>query len=407
MSLFGNRTTIKPLIISLIGVSIFNVLPIVFPNTSVFSYVLVFLFTVYFFFEIYHSNKFQRTIETNIFYKALLIWTIIIILRGLENNYNFFRGVFVSPYLLLPYLFPFFIKSFKIYDFKIILSFIHYMNVIFLSFLFLYFIQPNSNITTSLGFVEDLSKYFAFPNFFLLFSIKKAKGHERVLSVIVFIIGFLIVVYCARRSLIWTYGWAFLLALILNIFLTKQSASNKILYILITVFFVFILFVGIQKYKDVLFENLIVKIDADTRGAVISDFESDMDPVSLLFGRGISGGYLLKKTSLEINNYESKYRTIIEAGYLNLILKGGYFYLFLIFVIYLISIYKGLFKSNNTYNKAFACFILVHLVESYPAGILTFNLRFFLIWYCISMCWNKKVLNATDSQVNNELQILY
>lgn len=404
VGLLENLGSIRSLVVPLIVISTFNVLPTVFPTTTSFSYVFIVCLTVYFFVNVYFTKKYKNGIEDSVIFRLMIFWTILIIIRGIEINYNFFRGIVVSPFLLLPYLIPFLIKSFTIYDFKKILLFIHYMNIIFLMFLLFFILRLGTDFMSSVGFVEDLSKYFAFPNFLLLFSLRKVNSYQKVLSIAVYIIGFLLVVYCARRSLTWTFGWAFIFALVLNVFAVRVSLSKRITYSVLILIIGLGLFVASQKYKDVLFGNLLERIDAKSRDTVISDFESDMDPVSLWVGRGISGGYTLKETDFDIND-GSKTRSIIEAGYLNIVLKGGYIYLVLISLIYLIAIYRGLFKTNNTYSKAFACFVLLHLLELYPAGVLTFNFRFFLLWFCIAMCWNDRILKASDKHIRSELQL--
>lgn len=396
-----NNSIVIPLIISLIGVSIFNLLPVVFSNTANFSFNFVFVFTIYFLYKIiFSSTHYKLSIQSNLLYLTLLFWTLIIFLRGLNTEYDFLRSLLLSPYVLLPYALPFVAKFFSILDFKKILSFIFYLNIIYLSFLLLFFIQPSNDITLSIGFVEDVNKYLAFPNFLMLFSFSKLSKKEKLLSIIVFFVGFLISIFTARRSLTWTFGCALILFLYLIYVNNKKSLFDQIrsfvIFIIIGIAISFIY----NKYEEVLFGNLIAKFDADTRSTVLSDFDSDMAYDDLIFGRGINGSYLLRETGREISDDYSSHRKIIEVGYLNIILKGGYIYLVILLIIYLVSIYNGFFKSKNSYSKAFAAFILLHIFEAYPAGVLTFNLRFFLIWFCIAMCWDRKFLQVSDDNLD-------
>lgn len=398
------QTNIKWLFNCLFGVSIFNLLPLLFDKTSNFSFVIVFGFTAFFLFKAITSKViFSSNIKTNFFYICLVIWSVIIFFRGITFNYDFYRSLLISPYVFLPYLFPFLVKYFTIYDFKKILNFIHYVNIVFLLFVLLYFRQPQNDIMLSIGFVEDLNKYLAFPAFFLLFSFKHLTTRRQIVSLLVFFIGFGISIYTARRSLTWTFGWAFIFFIYLLYSGYNGSLAKKFRFFLVIALISFAMYFVFQKYEQTFFGSLADKIDVDTRSTVLNDFERDMHLEDWIFGRGIGGGYQLRETGFEINNNYSNSRNIIEAGYLNLILKGGYIYLFLLFIIYLKAIYNGLFKSNNNFAKAFALFIILHMLELYPAGILTFNIRFLLIWYCIAMLWNKKFLQFTDENLKISL----
>lgn len=403
LKLTKNNTITSTLLLSLLGVAVFNMLPVLFPGTASFAFVFVFCFTFLFIYKLlFSTEKFKTSLQTNFFYVALLLWTVIMCLRGFEFNYDFYRSLVISPYVLLPYLLPLTVNYFNFSDFKNILTIIHVTNGIYLIFIALYFIQPGNDILLALGFVEDASKYLAFPNFLMLFSIQRLTRNQKILSLIVFFVGFLIAVYTARRSLTWVYGCASVLLFYLRYINTKGSFLKKIRFFFLMGFLSFAMYIGYVKYEHSLFGNLIEKLDLDSRGTVLRDFERDMQFGDLIFGRGLNGKYKLVETDPEINADYSSYRNIIESGYLNILLKGGYIYLLLILAIYLKAIYNGLFKSKNNFAKIFACFVLLHIFEAYPAGILTFNMRFVLIWFCIAMCWNSRFLNAK----NNELELI-
>lgn len=399
-----NNSILRHLIISLIGVAVFNLLPSISEKTANFSYVFVFAFTAYFWLKIITSKvKFNTQLTGNFFYLFLIFWTLVIILRAGTLNYDFFRSIFLSPYVLLPYLFPFVARYFTIYDFRKILVLLQYCCLAFLLFVLLFFLITPGDFRKSLGFVEDLNKYLAFPVIFGLLSFKQLNKNQKFIFLAVFFIGFLIAIYTARRSLSWTFSWALLFFIYANYNEAKVSVVRKIKFYLIILSVAVGFYILYQKYEESLFGNLIEKINADTRGTVLSDFEKDMKIEDWIFGKGIGGEYKLLDTDLKITNDLKTTRNIIEAGYLNLVLKGGYIYLILLGIIYFTAIYRGLFVSKNNLGKAFALFIMIHVVELYPAGIITFNIRFLLIWFAISMLWNKKFLNMNDELLYKEL----
>ena len=66
-------------------------------------------------------------------------------------------------------------------------------------------------------------------------------------------------------------------------------------------------------------------------------------------GRGITGQYFCPDIEEEQFN---DYRSVIETGYLNIILKGGFVSLILLLLITIPAIIKGIFYSNNILSKA-------------------------------------------------------
>lgn len=399
-------SVIQPMVISIIGVSVFSLLPIVLPIASSFSYVVVFVFTVFFIFKGLFSNRSNiTTLQLKLLYIVLLFWTIVVFFRGFSSDYNFLRSLVISPYVFLPYIFPFFIRHFSILDLRKILLLINYTNIIYLGFIILFLFNLGGDFLESIGFIEDLNKYFAFPNFLMLFFFFKLTKREKLLSLSVFFLGFLMSIYTARRSLTWTFGWAFVLFLLLIYTNMGKSLLKKIKFVIFLSLIGLSLFFVYQKYEESLFGNLLAKIDADTRSTVLTDFDNDMNTEDLIFGKGINGSYLLRETDKQISESYLPNRNLIEVGYLNIVLKGGYIHLFLFIIIYLIAIFKGFFKSKNNYSKAFACFILLYVFESYPAGVMMFNFRFLLIWFCVAVCWDKQFLKLSDSQLNSILVI--
>jgi hypothetical protein len=94
---------------------------------------------------------------------------------------------------------------------------------------------------------------------------------------------------------------------------------------------------------------------------------------------------------------------MIETDYLNIILKGGIISLVLLFLIAIPAVIKGLFFSKNILSKAAAFWIIIWLVELYPANVNSFSLNHILVWISIGICYSKEIRNYTESHVSAAL----
>lgn len=387
--------------------SVLNVLALIYDDLKVMLYYGTLLCSLSLLgvsvFEMFKYGKNNLQLRKNILYIFLCIWILCMTLRGFQFNYDYIRDITLSPYVLFPYILIFFTRFFRIEDFKSILKSIHVVNILYL-LLVLFTLIVDSQKFSMINFVEDSIKYLCFPNFFLFLSFSKLTKKQKIVSILVFIVGFLIAILSARRSLVWIFAWTFMVFVFIN-YLRKGSKLKKIVLILMTLVIGFGTTILYNLFFETLFGELIERLDNDTRGAVLRDFHNDMDTVSWIAGRGISGEYNLYETDYVFGSDDEmlEIRNIIEAGYLNLILKGGLIYLIPFSIIIFIALKNGIFKSKNYYLKVCSGFIILYVVESIPAGVLMFNIRFFLLWYCIAMCWNKKVINATDQEIEKHL----
>ncbi|MGN6296807.1 MAG: hypothetical protein ACTHM7_08505, partial [Ginsengibacter sp.] len=81
--------------------------------------------------------------------------------------------------------------------------------------------------------------------------------------------------------------------------------------------------------------------EEDTRTGVELYFYNDMHAKDWMIGRGINGEYYCPNIDLDTD-----YRSLIETGYLQIILKGGLVRLILLLLILVPAVILGLFFSN-------------------------------------------------------------
>ena len=118
------------------------------------------------------------------------------------------------------------------------------------------------------------------------------------------------------------------------------------------------------------------------------EFMTDMlndfgwNPFLWLFGRGINGAY----QACSDGGYM---RDTIEWGFMQLILKGGVFYLVTYCFVLLRTAYLGILKSNNLVCKSFGFMCLIRVVELITFGHPSISVEFFFVWLGVGFVRNR------------------
>ena len=147
------------------------------------------------------------------------------------------------------------------------------------------------------------------------------------------------------------------------------------------------------------FGYILERGDEDTRTGVEIYFYADMEPLDWIVGRGINGEYFCP----DMKRQETDYRSVIETGYLQIILKGGIISLGLFVLIAIPAIIKGLFYSKNIFSKAAAIWIFWVTISMYPAVVNSFTLRYILVWIAIGICYSKSIRNMGEEEIKKLL----
>ena len=140
--------------------------------------------------------------------------------------------------------------------------------------------------------------------------------------------------------------------------------------------------------------------DEDTRTGVELYFYDDMKIKDWIVGKGAGGTYFCP--DIEVDQV-SDYRSGIETGYLQLILKGGLINLGLLLLIAVPASIKGIFFSKNLLSKAAGIWILLFMVNLYPQNAVSFNLSYILVWISIGICFSAKIRKMTDEDIRDKL----
>jgi hypothetical protein len=133
----------------------------------------------------------------------------------------------------------------------------------------------------------------------------------------------------------------------------------------------------------------------ESRGLVFEDFFTDFQSnTDWIFGRGLGG-----KVMRSINADEGT-SSVIENGFLTVLLKGGLVYLVPFLIVLLRASYLGFFKSNNDLVKGLAVLILVHVLIMFYFNLPEYSARYILVWICASACFTPRLRNYSNKEVS-------
>lgn len=344
---------------------------------------------------------------------TFFIWQGIIILRGLIFNFSsimeMVNTIVLNPYSLLALILPLvcFVKIESIdYHFGVrllgligviaIVLVVTNFNVLFRVDYSLYSIDESTQYATLHGIQSPIVRLIELTAFGMFIPVFIKKRQWRFFT-ICGMLALFISLFAARRG-----ESALCLLLIIGglSLYARNKCKNK--------FIIFILILGtlggiyyfITSNLGSTFSLLGERFDVDNRTAIEVGFWYDMNQgLDLLLGRGLNGTYYFPMHQGDdwvVN------RNIIETGYCYLVLIGGLVNLSLYCFIMLRSIYLGMFKSNNSYSRASALYILIYFFYLIPFGLPAFSLPYMFIWIGVRACLSE-FRYYSDIEVNNLL----
>ncbi len=323
------------------------------------------------------------------------LWLLAVISRGIHFDYVSLNlmlsdadyGIFIyfAPFLLLfPTDYSFYSKIFNV---------IIILGISFLVYDILFFRQLLDRTGETQDFIEHFSKSLSIPCAFILLTYKYHSTKRNLLALGIIVVSLLFSVYKARRGL----SSIILAFSIASYFLYLFNTRRKLLVIYLSFLFIIL---GALYYsnlyhvkKNSLLGLIAERGNDDTRTVVELFFYGDMKNNDILVGKGINGEYFCPDCE---EDQETNYRSYIETGYLQIILKGGIIMLGLYLLIAIPAIILGLFYSKNSLAKASGIWILISLVSLYPATVNTFSFAFLLVWISVGICYNKRLRNLPD-----------
>ena len=344
--------------------------------------------------------------------KMFIAWSLVVMFRGIiSDGFPSFSDIaqyFTNAKNIMPYLLPFIaLYTYSLVDFRLFLKIARWLAVIFIIYAIFSYKQLLLLNTIGLdhfagsGISEYTVELFEFYTLltsmiapvviFLLRDFISRKDWKFACFNV--IIAFLIGIIAGRRSSSFVYGLVFLASYFV---IFKKRANSTISIILLVAGGAFVM------YQLGLLDFFLAKVDDDSRSGVVENFMADMDVATWILGRGAMGTYYDPGVIFE--NIDGN-RTEIETGYLNMILKGGIIYLVLYVLILWKAFYKGYFKTNNDFTKAFACMCIISCIELIPYGIQMVNFKYIALWMGVGLCLNKYIRQMTNAEIRQQFGI--
>lgn len=330
------------------------------------------------------------------------IWLMVLIIRSITFEYWFLkRMLFHTNAGIFLYLTPI-VMLFprNIYYYKRLFDVIVVFGILYVLYdiIFHNIVLGNTNYILGRGVIENFSQQLSFPSGFLLLTYLYHSGKRTLFGLFTVMLTFLLAVIQARRGLM------FMSFTMLLFFFIIYQAVNKtnIIRIFFSVSFILIAtYIAIHIYdanrKDT-FALITERISLQTRGEVEQYFYSDLKTKDWIIGKGINGQYFCPGVEEGLGR-PSIFRTVIETGYLQIILNGGIINLILFLLIMIPALVKGLFFSRNLLSKAAAIWIILFLLYLYPGTPTYFSLYYILVWISIGICYSPEVRRLSDKAI--------
>ncbi|MEO8720429.1 MAG: hypothetical protein ABI372_04940 [Ginsengibacter sp.] len=331
-----------------------------------------------------------------------LIWSVAIISRGIHFNYhsvkemlieaNFGILIYFAPLILLfPQDFFFFKKLFQA---------IVTLGIFFLIYNVIYIKDLMARTSDTQDVIEYLTKFLGITCGFILLTYKYHSRKKNLLALGVMLLCLLFSLYNARRGLSLICGSILLFTYFMYLFNSKK---------VILIIYSSILLITSGAYyastinnidNNTLLNYIVERGEEDTRTPVELYFYSDFKTNDWVLGRGINGQYYCPGIDVDP---PSDFRSYIETGYLQIILKGGMINLILYLLILIPAFFLGLFYSRNIFAKAGSIWILVSLFSLYPSMVNIFTLNYLLVWISVGICYSQKLRRLSDEQIKEFL----
>ena len=333
-------------------------------------------------------------------FTVYIVWALIVIARGIRLNFKDLMYMLLSAdlggllyFIPLVLLFPQNLAFYrKLFDAIIVLGLVSFVAAFSMRHLLL----DRSAVTQNT--IEYLARMLSMPCGFILLTYKYHSNKRKLIALAVMLIALLFSVYKARRGLSITLSSIFIFSFFLFLFTSKQ----KILILYLTFF---ILCIGglyttniYNINNNALLNKIADRADEDTRSGAELYFYNDMQTKDWIIGRGMNGEYFCPGID---DDPPSDYRTLMETGYLQIILKGGLVRLALFILIAGPAFFLGLFASRNILSKASAIWIMVALLSLYPATVESISFQYLIVWISIGVCYSKQIRTLSDTDISS------
>ncbi|MDR0863689.1 MAG: hypothetical protein LBO74_02000 [Candidatus Symbiothrix sp.] len=332
-----------------------------------------------------------------------LAWQCYIIYHGFIFNYPYVKEYLFSPDRFVQYLVPLvlFIPINNSAFLQKLFSYIYQLGLFFLvAFPFLFFFLIHKR-----AFAEQYIWTLAMGSGLTLLTAFYHSKRRFGIALAAMLLGLLLATVTARRSIMLSCGCFLLFAFFIFILTNKTITLLKKLGFICLVVLISIAGYGIYiSNQGGMFSKITERAGENTREVVFLAYFLDMTETDLAIGKGINGTYYCPGVDEDWIGHALSYKDLdnriyIECGYLQLVLNGGIVYLALFLLVLFPAIVLGLGFSKNVFSKGCALLILLWLIDMAPYGLPSFTLRYFLVWFCVALCFSKAIRTMNDEDI--------
>jgi len=345
-----------------------------------------------------------ENIYLKIVFLFYLLWSLVTIFRGFVFEYTFLKLIFFNaPFSIFLYFAPLIIV-FKgiLTNLKKLFTVIIILNLFFLIYIILYrqliFLGISGFHRYPTVVTERLVHFLSLPAAYILLTFAYHKKRRVLFSLFILVFTFLIVTIRARRGLMFMTICLMVFSYIIFYYTNKGKILKGLISIALLIFVVFYAYMTYSKNQSGTFSLISNRIDEDSRGWVEDYFFNSMSTKDLILGKGINGLYYCPGID-EAEGSITVFRSVIETGYLQMVLKGGYISLVLYLLITIPAIFIGLFSSKNVLTKSSAIWIFLYTIFLYPTYVNMFSLTYLIIWISVGICYNKSIREKSDEEI--------
>jgi len=335
-----------------------------------------------------------------------IVFSATVIVRVGDMDYVFIKTLlFNVDYSVFLYLVPlviFFPRNIAFY--KNVFKFIFLFGIAFLIFSIVYsnVILDPTRADNSQGqyAIECFFLYLCYPTAFVLLTYIYHTQPKKLFAFGIFLLCTYFLIFRARRGSLFVCLTTMTGVLMMYLIHTKRT----VMIIFLSIFLVLFCTLFLSNIKPPAFMDfLLSRADTDTRTGVELCMKADMTWQDWIIGKGIHGKYICP-LGVDEETALTGQRSIIETGYLQIILGSGLLGIGLVAFMIIPAIYKGLFKSSNLLCKAAGIFMLLWVIYQYPRIVTSFSLYYIMVWICVGMCYSPTIRNMSDSVIKMQLQ---
>jgi hypothetical protein len=319
-----------------------------------------------------------------------------LIIRGPVPNYNIFKYYIQNDYVFWPSVIPL-VVFFNKED----LTFFYFIkSFYYLAIAFLVFSVLDRFLITQRATAESFILPFAFTCGFLLLNAKYFTKKITWVAFVSLVVGLLSFIYLARRNAVLSF--ALLLFLGIYYWLKNLHASRFLRMVPLFSLIMIAALIGFDKIPVSFTEKFTERLGEDTRSEVFDNYFKGMDE-HMVFGKGVRGTYYSpieqQETDDGVTYAEISNRDVIENGYLQMMLTGGYVNIILFGLVLLPAIFLGIFKSRNHLSRVCGIIILLWLIDMSVYGLPRLIIEYILVWMCAAICYKASFRQQSEEEI--------